>query len=65
MSSDLAKLEVSRYFSSGADWAIAGLGKLEAAEATPVAAAAAVPARIFRRFDISASPVDARVTTLP
>src|SRR6267378_5630133 len=50
VSSDFGKLEVQRHFSSGIDWAMAGMATPVAAVATPVSPAAL---RNSRRFMIS------------
>src|SRR5260370_17374349 len=50
VSSDFGKLDVQRHFSSGIDWAMAGMATLVAAVATPVSPAAL---RNSRRFMVS------------
>jgi hypothetical protein len=56
VSSDLGKLEVSRHLISGMLWAIAGLGKLDAAAAAPAVATAAAPPMNLRRSLMTSLP---------
>src|SRR5260370_40190821 len=50
VSSDFGKLEVQRHFSSGIDWAMAGMATPAAAAAAPVSPAALRNSRRFMGF---------------